>query len=109
MELDPLFDKIEAHADKAITSYTGVQRIIGFIGLLGIVMAIAAIIILITLTAIGFACHSFAVMVIGIVVFILLYFIGLFIASNSGIRMIMRVIAPEYAGLKEFIRDIRGN
>jgi hypothetical protein len=24
-------------------------------------------------------------------------------------RMIMRVIAPEYAGLKEFIRDIRGN
>lgn len=33
----------------------------------------------------------------------------IFIASNPGIRMIMRVIAPEYAGLKEFIRDIRGN
>lgn len=109
MELDPLFNKIEAHADKVITSYTGVQRIIGFIELLGIVMVIAAIIILITLTAIWSACHSFAVMVIGIVVFILLYFIGLFIASNPGIRMIMRVIAPEYAGLKEFIRDIRGN
>lgn len=109
MELDPLFNKIEAHADKAITSYTGVQRIIGFIGLLGIVMVIAAIIILITLTAIAFAYHSFAVMIIGIVVFILLYFIGLFITLNPGIRMIMRVIAPEYAGLKEFIRDIRGN
>ena len=109
MELDPLFNKIEAHADKVITSYTGVQRIIGFIKLLGIVMVIAAIIILITLTAIAFACHSFAVMVIGIVVFILLYFIGLFIVSNTGIRTIMRVIAPEYAGLKEFILDIRGN
>lgn len=48
-------------------------------------------------------------MLLGMIAFVAIYMFGLILGSNQGIRMIMSIIAPEYTGLKEFIRDIRGN
>jgi len=109
MENTQIFEAIADRLDDMTKCYAEAQRVKGIIGIVGDVIVIGSLMTMLLSVILAILVDCPMLIIIGLVIGIIAWAIGMLLTSTSGTSKIMRIIAPEYSGLKELITDIRGD
>ncbi len=108
MENTQILEAITDRLDDTVECYTEAQRVKGIIGIIGNVIVIGSLMTMLLSVILAILVDCPVLIIIGLAFGIIAWVIGMLLTSTSGTSKIMRIIAPEYSGLKELIQDIRG-